>query len=92
MWHGYLDQPSRTRLRGWLTRNDLRLHHLHSSGHAASPIFSDSPWRMADAWYRFTPTRPSALSICFLALRPTSKENGGTYEPRSPEHPDHPPL
>jgi len=63
MWHGYLEQPSGARLRDWLTHNDIRLHQLHSSGHASIadlqrlaaalggrvvPIHTNAPERFAD--------------------------------------------
>ena len=67
MWRGYLDQPSSARLRDWLARNDLPLHHLHSSGHASVadlkrlaeavggrvvPIHTNAPERFADLFAR----------------------------------------
>jgi ribonuclease J len=63
MWRGYLDQPSSARLRDWLARNGLPLHHLHSSGHASVadlkrlaeavggrvvPIHTNAPERFTD--------------------------------------------
>lgn len=63
MWHGYLEQPSSSRLRNWLTRNDVPIHQLHSSGHACVadlqrlaarlggrvvPIHTTAPERFAD--------------------------------------------
>jgi ribonuclease J len=65
MWAGYLRQPSGTRLRAWLTDQEIPVTHLHTSGHASSedlrrlraalggrvgPIHTAAPERFADVF------------------------------------------